>query len=588
MRRKTAMSRLGTLIAVMATCLLVVMLAPLLLERRVAEESFSSSMVIASARDFFLVTMPIRLSDAPDLTLSRGAFYADNNARAGAPISKIVLDGPVFTLNASGLRASTAKVEHGPDGVDVSQLAPLMEAVTTLAFDGLTVRRGTLHVTTVDGKSETLSDIHADISGRRRGQLAARGKFTVRGQRLYFDITALPILDKKPATRWPLKVSLKGELLDLSFDGQMDVGDDLQLFGQMELSTSSLRRVARWFGVPLVQQAEGLGSAAVRGQFNWTRRTLAFERANITVDGNEAVGTLALNHSGERPLIDATLAFGALDLTPYIEAARTRPSVFEHAARAAFELSSPTLKHVDADLRLSAPKVAFNGVVLGRGAATITVNSGRLLADIAELDVPAGTVSAQVTANVNDAVPRYTLRGKLNSSDSAIAAASLLGAPLFAGRSTLSLDLSSAGHTTAEMLARLSGKASLAMPEGGRLAFDPKLLLQAAKSNEAISWAALAKTTASFDQVEVRAIIRDGVVITDAVHARAGTLGLAASGQVNLAEGKLDLRLAVKSDVPLDQPIKLSDMGDADVVTIRGPWSEPVVHRAPVIGGDFR
>ena len=166
------------------------------------------------------------------------------------------------------------------------------------------------------------------------------------------------------------------------------MAEDLQLSGQVELSSPSLRRVARWFGVP-VPIADGLNAVAVKGQVNWARHAFAVEDAKVVIDGNEAAGALVLNLAGERPLIDATLAFHALDLTPYAEAARSQSFLFDRqtATWSLFDLSFPLIRHVDADLRISAPKVALKGFGLGRGAATIAVRSGKLLADIAELDL---------------------------------------------------------------------------------------------------------------------------------------------------------------------------------------------------------
>ena len=115
----------------------------------------------------------------------------------------------------------------------------------------------------------------------------------------------------------------------------------------------------------------------------------------MTLDGNEASGALVLNLAGDRPLIDGTLAFSALDLTPYVEAARSQSFLFDRqtASWSAFDLSFPDHSaYVDADLRISAPKVALKGYGLGRGAATITVRSGKLLADIAELELYSGKV----------------------------------------------------------------------------------------------------------------------------------------------------------------------------------------------------
>ena len=260
-----------------------------------------------------------------------------------------------------------------------------------------------------------------------------------------------------------------------------------------------------------------------------------------------------LNLAGERPLVDGTLAFSALDLTPYVEAARSQSFLFDRqtASWSAFDLSFPVIKHFDADLRISAPKVVLKGYGLGRGAATITVRSGKLLADIAELELHSGKVSAQVTANTNEIVPRYTLRGKVENFEAGTAGAALFGATVLTGRSTLSLDVAAAGQTPAEILRGLSGKAALTMAEGGRVgARRQGAAYAAAKASGAPGWGALAKGQTSLEQVEARALIRDGVLITETVQARSGSSGSAASGRVDLAERTLDLHLAVKPNVP--------------------------------------
>ena len=111
MRRKNAISRFATLALATLACLLLAVLAPMLCSQRATDEPFSGYAVMASPRDMHVITAPIRLSDAPDLTLNRGTLYADGNAAAGTPISRFVLDGPVFYLNASGLRTGASSFE---------------------------------------------------------------------------------------------------------------------------------------------------------------------------------------------------------------------------------------------------------------------------------------------------------------------------------------------------------------------------------------------------------------------------------------------------------------------------------------------
>jgi hypothetical protein len=579
MRRKNFISRFATLFFATIACLLLAVLAPMFLGPRATDEPFSGYAVMASPRDMHVITSPIRLSDAPDLTLSRGTLYADGNAAAGTPISRFVLDAPVFHLNASGLRPDTPGFEAGLANMMTGSVAPLLvEQLVAMGFDGLTVRQGTLHVTTAAGVSETLGDIQAELTGRRKGQIVGKGSFTIRGQRLAFDGALAPPAEKPTQTRWPFKVALKGDLLDASFDGHLGVAEDLQLTGQVDLSSPSLRRVGRWFGVP-VPIADGLNAIGIKGQATWARNALAVEDAKLVIDGNEAAGALVLNFAGERPLIDATLAFHALDLSPYAEAARSQSFLFDRqtATWSLFDLSFPLIRHVDADLRVSAPKVTLKGFGLGRGAATIAVRSGKLLADIAELDLYGGKLSAQVTASANEIVPRYTLRGRVENFDAGPAGAAVFGSAVLTGRSTLSVDIEGSGQTPAEVVRRLSGKATLTMPEGGRVAMDMKALRAAAKASGPPGWGPLAKGQTNLEVVEARAHIRGGVVLTEMVQARSGAAGLAASGRIDLAERTLDLRVSMKPGVPTDRPLKPSDMSGAESVTMQGPWLEPFV-----------
>lgn len=577
MTRKTLMTRLATLTVATLVCLLLVLLGPLFFSHRNTDEPFPGSQLMASPRDLFVLTSHVRLSEAPDVTLSRAVIYADGDGLEGAPISKIVLDGPVFTFNASGLRSAPVSFESsGP--ADPATLGPLVEAVARLNFDTLTIRRGTVHVTTSAGTSETIGDVQAELTGRRKGQIAARGSFVVRGQRMAFDAILPSAPDKRTPLRWPAKFSIKGALLEAAFSGHADVAADVRLIGQTEVSAQSLRGVARWFGVP-IPSSPGLNKTSIRGQFNWTGRTLAFEDAKVSIDGNEATGALAIKYDGYRPQVEATLAFNALELAPYLEAARAQFFVFDRqtSSWSPFDLSFPIITHVDADLRISAPKVVLSGIGFGSGAASINVQSGRMLAEIAELGVFSGTASGKVTADMNGLHPRFAVRGKIENLDTAQASRAVAGKLLLDGRATLTAELTAAGQTPAAVLTSLAGKASLTMTDAGKMGLDTQALRNAGKSDPIVGWGPLAKAQANVDYMDVHVRIADGVLRSEHAIARSGALGLRASGSVNLVEGSLDVRLASKAGVPTDRPLKPADVAGAQGVTVRGTWSEPIV-----------
>ncbi len=585
MRRTSVISRLKTLVLATLVCGLLALLAPLVFAPSAVDEPFSGYAVLASPRDLHVITRPARLSAAPDLTLSRGVLYADGNAALGTPISRFVLDGPVFYLNASGLQAAASGFDGEVLGVD-GAIAPLLDQFVSMSFDTLTIRRGTLYVMTAAGASETISDIQAEVSGSRRGQVSSKGSFAIRGQRLDFEATLVPPADKQASQLWHSKVSLKAPLLDLGFEGTIDVAADLQLAGHAELASSNLRKTARWFGVP-VPTSPGLNAVSLKGQVSWSRGTVAVEKAKVVVDGSEAMGTLAFAYAAEHPAVDATLAFNSLDLSPYFEALRSQSYVFDRHtwSWSAFDFSFPILNYFDADLRLSAESLTFRGNAVGRGAASITVRSGKLIANIAELELPTGTASGRITADMTELVPRYALRGKIENFDPATTAQLLTGLPLLSGRTLVKVELKAAGQTPAEALRSLSGKVGISMPESGRLALDLRAIRGAAESNFTASQ--LIKSTTSIDGLEARANLVDGVLVGEHVQAKTGGLNISASGSADLLDRTLDLRLQVQPAAAADKPPP-ADAAAAAVVSVSGPWADPAVRREQAGAPDVR
>src|SRR5262245_12747558 len=111
------MRRLRRLGLALLACLVFAVVAPLYFADRRIDESFAiATNVSAAPRDLHVITVPVRLSDAPDLTLMRAVIYDYGPSApgssvpgvAGGPASQAILEGPVFTLNASGRRAALA------------------------------------------------------------------------------------------------------------------------------------------------------------------------------------------------------------------------------------------------------------------------------------------------------------------------------------------------------------------------------------------------------------------------------------------------------------------------------------------------
>jgi uncharacterized protein involved in outer membrane biogenesis len=559
-------------------------LVPVLFGSTGTDDNFPGTSLMAAPRDTVFISEPVRFGVVPGLTLLRGALYAPVTSSS---VSRMDLDGAVFDFDVSGGRTEPDDQANLSEPADLSErdtiidvangiVAPLVEQLRAGAFEILVVRRGTLTFHSTSGTAETISDLQAEVSPRRKGALAAQGMFNLRGQRLTFEAVASQPTDKR-GQAWPLKFTIKTAALEASFDGRAELESGLELQGHADLSVANVPHVARMFGVPGFP-GKVLNAVRVKGSFDWAHGAIAFEKANVNVDGNEASGAVALSLMAHRPTVEATLAFASFDVGPYLPGTPLQPSILEPAkAWQKVEISMPLIEHVDADLRVSAGKVMVNGTELGRGAVTLAAKSGHLLADVAELEIGGGRLSAQITADMTKWTPRYALRGKIEDFEIGPATMGLFGFDFLTGRSMLAFDVTSTGQSAGDVMRRLSGRLTMTMPEGGRLAVDVNALRQQGNSNSLVGWGPAAKGQTSFDQLEARALILDGVVVAEAVHGRAGMLGLAATGAINVAEHKLDVRLHMKPNVPIDQPVKLADILAGDSVSLQGPWHEPVV-----------
>lgn len=395
---------------------------------------------------------------------------------------------------------------------------------------------------------EAISEVNADISLRRRGQVAVKGTGLVRGERLALDATAMSGQVERRGTlptRMPFKMTLKGERIDVGFDGRLSIApNDLGLSGAAEVGIPSVRQVARWLGA-YWPSGPGLRDVTIKGQLNQTRTGVAFDNATVRMDGNEGTGVIALQFGHARPLVSGTLAYKAIGTKPYLSATDgVPPEPFSWASIAAGALTVPLGKHLDADLRISTEKVTLGSVELGQTAATVALKDGRLLADIANLKFDKGEGGGQITADFNGYLPKVTVRGKLERVDLGMLSASVAGVSVLQGQANVVADLAGSGATLHDVVRGMAGKLAVTLVEGGRLGIDLKgLAATAQRGQRADGWSAVRGTTA-IEQMDLKLVLRDGTVLTELAELRTSDGRWSASGLVGLTSDRIDLRVS--------------------------------------------
>ena len=162
----------------------------------------------------------------------------------------------------------------------------------------------------------------------------------------------------------------------------------------------SLRNALRWTG-RATHGTGGFGRFALKARANVVGPSIALTNVNIELDGNVAEGVMTYANNG-RQTLQATLAAGALDFTPYVSTVRLLAGGQRYWNRQLFDLSS--LTGTDLDMRLSAAKVTVGKSTLGRTALGANLRSGTLALSVGEAQMYGGIARGSFNVARSDAV----------------------------------------------------------------------------------------------------------------------------------------------------------------------------------------
>jgi AsmA protein len=575
-------------------CLLFLVAAPYFIGGRHSEFALRSAAVFAASRDSYSLSSPVRLVAAPMIALESGTLSMPQSrsslGRSGEVIAMLItgsgarmtLENAIFTADFTKSEATFS--QETPAG----GIAPLVSTFQSMQFSALAVRDSSVHLKMADGSTLVLDDVTADVLAKGNGAIRASGSFTFRGEVVSFETTVGTIVDPQQNAR-PVAATFSGDLLNARLKGHYTLGESPRLLApEAELYIPSVRKAALWMGSDW-PSGPGFENFLVRGQLEWGGRTLAFQEARVRMDGNDASGTLSVNFSGQRPAVDGTLSLETLDLTKYAQPhdapVRAGKSLLT-MLRTTHRLEFPLIKAVEADLRISSGSIVLPGMAIGKSAATISLKGGKMIADVAELEIDDVTRGGgQLRIDTNGPAPTYDIRGKLRSLDLGPAGRVVFGHPTFEGRGDVTVEVTAHGDDGTSVLKSLAGKLFVTLTEGGRLGIDVDQLVAAASAHSAPgAWQTASSSGMSIDTLDARFALANGVIRTENAEAVAGSRAVKAEGAIDLSAHTLDLELAVGEKPPADSAAPVAQEGQA--VDLRGPWVEPKVapgtYRAPL------
>ncbi len=540
----------------------------------------------ASNRHTISIATPIALFERPllvaeradvSLVLPTGRALNDQEIaqRLQSGSAELLIEDSKLTLDTTGLHP--ARVAAIPETVQAI-LAPLR----SVSFARITVRDAKLMLNTASGGGSFVGRLTCEVVKTSSDHLHVKGSLERNGISVPFDVSLNLKTAHTADGRIPLTAAITSDLVTASLTGEYIRQDAFSLnASKASIVTPNAKALIGWMG-DTTMAGRGLEDLRISGPLEWLGGTVTFQNAKLSIDGNEASGGLSVSVGTGRPMLDGTLAFENLELAPYLQ---PRAPTIAGLTQNAWDwtrwlVGGPNavslIRHIDADLRLSANSVTSGGAMLGRGAASITVKDHKLLAELAEIELdPQAQGNARVTVDLSGTAASYAVRGMVESTDLASVTRVFTDEEIVSGGGRLNIDLKSVGNADDELRASLSGTATLAIPSGGLVAFDLASLIATAKSG-GLGWNQLSSGKTSLESLSAKLQAENGILTAKSVQAQTPTRNVEIAGTINLATRMLDLSIAAAAKLPTGQP------ADNERLRIRGPLLAPVIKSEPL------
>ncbi len=365
-----------------------------------------------------------------------------------------------------------------------------------------------------------------------------------------------------------LKFRINAEPLKAAFDGTLSYEPTLKIDGTLAADAASLRDALQWTSNRSLP-AGGFDRFALKAHAGVSGGTIALSNLNAEIDGNVAEGVLTYAMTGRR-MLQGTLAVEKLDLSPYVSAFRFIAENSREWDRGSFALG--WFDGWDADLRMSASRVHFARVELGRTAVAANMRSGRLVVTIGESQSFNGLITGTVA--VAKAETGAEIKSQMQFSNVLLeqSLGELFGIRRLEGTGNLSFSMESGGLNVQELARNLNGTAEISARQGALTGVNVEQLLHRLQRSPLSGNGDFRGGRTPFDTLNIGLRITRGTATVEDMHLDGPGIRLALAGTTSIPNRELDLT----GTASLTNPSDTSAAFELPFI-VQGAWDDPLM-----------
>jgi AsmA protein len=466
------------------------------------------------------------------------------------------------------------------DGNGESNWTPFVETIAKtmkpgaenqVSFSEIRIQDGVLkYEDAFNHVSESLGDIDLSLAWPSISRsFAATGQFDWRNERVDGSVSASDFIALLSGDRSGLKARLTSAPLKLAFDGTVANRTSLMMEGTVTVDSVSLRNALRWTGQP--PPPGGFGRFALKARANVVGGSVALTNVNVELDGNVAEGVMTFANNG-RQTLQATLAAGNLDFTPYISTLRLLASGARDWNRQLFDLNA--LSATDLDMRLSAAKVTIGNTKLGRTAFGANLRNSALALSIGEAQMYGGIARGSLGIGRSDTIADVRAQFQFTDVDLQACMTELFGINKLSGRGNLNVSLVASGASPFGLASSLDGTALLTGHDGAIAGFNVEQLLKRLERRPLSGGGNFRQGATPYDNLTVALKFADGIATAEDVRLEGPAAKLTMTGTASVPAREYDMKGVATL-------ISSGTAGFELPFVVQGPWDDPLVFPDP-------
>lgn len=479
-------------------------------------------------------------------------------------------------------------------------LERLVDAVVRAPFVEIELNNGTIEPTERIGGALAGLDGFTLLLERQsdRGFVLAEGDITWAGRPLRVSLERGQLRPEGPTLEAPVRFEAAGPAFGrVRATGSIVQANGPHFTGQLDVRNAPFSRLEDWLDLPSGIAFKN-ARYSVTGALEATSDTVSLRQLQVDMGNTRLTGLLTAETDGERPKVSGTMGLSEVDLrgmslhAPRVLAADDPLSIRRGQQSPWSRRLGEWLQSFDADLRVSAESLLFDGVETGEAAAFLSVEDGRATLDVAELVLYDGFINGQFAAQWRNDMLQLHGKGKAAGVNIAGLLTSVGKPQLVSGQTDISFSVEGAAPTLHALARSLHVRGQVVALQGGELALDiaelaARLDAQELYTDGQPTALEVSPGRGDYDMLRASFGLRGNMLSLDAIAIAQDGWILQGQGEMDLAQLWIDWQISAARAAAAGPVVSnLSGIAPAHEEAIRlrlkGPLHHPRLMREPV------